>query len=61
MSDEQESVSDARDVTIRQQADRLKQLAWRIVDGKAVYVCYHIYDLPDSPQRAAAGRTANQS
>jgi len=24
------------------------QLAWRIFDGKAVYVCYHIYDLPDS-------------
>ncbi len=24
------------------------QLAWRIVDGKAVYVCYHLYDLPDS-------------
>jgi transposase len=25
------------------------QLAWRIVDGRAVYVCYHIYDLPESP------------
>jgi transposase len=24
------------------------QLAWRIFDGKAVYVCYRIYDLPDS-------------
>jgi hypothetical protein len=24
------------------------QLAWRIFDGQAVYVCYHIYDLPDS-------------
>jgi len=27
---------------------RRSQLAWRIFDGKAVYVCYHIYDLPDS-------------
>jgi hypothetical protein len=27
---------------------RRSQLAWRIVDGKAVYVCYHIYDLSDS-------------
>ena len=27
---------------------RRSQLAWRIIDGKAVYVCYHIYDLPDS-------------
>ena len=27
---------------------RRSQLAWRIVEGKAVYVCYHIYDLPDS-------------
>jgi uncharacterized small protein (DUF1192 family) len=26
------------------------QFAWRIVDGKAIYVCYHIYDLPDSNQ-----------
>jgi len=25
------------------------QFAWRIVDGKAVYVCYDIHDLPDSP------------
>jgi transposase len=24
------------------------QLVWRMIDGKAVYVCYHIYDLPDS-------------
>lgn len=24
------------------------QLAWRIFDGKAVYACYDIYDLPDS-------------
>jgi len=24
------------------------QLVWRIVDGKAVYVCYHIYDIPES-------------
>jgi len=27
---------------------RRSQLAWRIFDGKAVYVCYHIYDRPDS-------------
>jgi len=33
-----------RDQCIR----RRSQLAWRIFDGKAVYVCYHIYDLPDS-------------
>jgi hypothetical protein len=26
------------------------QLAWRIVDGRAVYVCYHIYDFPDSKE-----------
>ena len=24
------------------------QHAWRLVDGKAIYVCYHIYDLPSS-------------
>lgn len=24
------------------------QYAWRLVEGKTVYVCYHIYDLPDS-------------
>ena len=24
------------------------QFVWRLIDGKAVYVCYHIYDLPDS-------------
>ena len=34
----------AREQCIR----RRSQLAWRIFDGKAVYVCYHIYDLPDS-------------
>jgi len=27
-----------------------QQFAWRIIDGKAVYVCYHIYDLPDSQE-----------
>ncbi len=26
------------------------QFAWRILDGKAVYVCYHIYDVPASRQ-----------
>jgi hypothetical protein len=34
----------AREQCIRHRS----QLAWRIVDGKAVYVCYHIYDLPTS-------------
>ncbi len=34
----------AREQCIR----RRSQLAWRMFDGKAVYVCYHIYDLPDS-------------
>ena len=34
----------AREQCIRHRS----QLAWRIVDGKAVYVCYHIYDLPES-------------
>jgi transposase len=24
------------------------QFAWRIIEGKAVYLCYEIYDLPDS-------------
>ncbi len=24
------------------------QFAWRMIDGKAVYLCYDIYDLPDS-------------
>ena len=27
-----------------------QQFAWRIIDGKAVYVCYHIYDLPESKE-----------
>ena len=26
------------------------QFAWRIIDGKAIYVCYDIYDHPDSRQ-----------
>ena len=26
------------------------QFAWRIVDGKAIYVCYHIYHRPDAKQ-----------
>ena len=34
----------AREQCIRHRS----QLAWRIVDGKAVYVRYDIYDLPDS-------------
>lgn len=24
------------------------QLAWRLIDGKAVFICYQIYDLPES-------------
>ena len=27
-----------------------EQFAWRLVDGKAVYICYNIYDLPDSKE-----------
>lgn len=27
-----------------------EQFAWRIIDGKAVYVAYQIYDLPDSKE-----------
>jgi len=38
----------AEDVAREQCVRRRSQLAWRIFDGKAVYVCYHIYDLPDS-------------
>ncbi|MCP4885534.1 MAG: transposase [Gammaproteobacteria bacterium] len=34
----------AREQCIRHRS----QLAWRIFDGQAVYVCYHVYDLPDS-------------
>lgn len=34
----------AREQCIRHRS----QLAWRIADGKAVYVCYDIYDLPES-------------
>lgn len=29
---------------------RRTQFAWRIVDGKAIYVAYHIYDLPDAKE-----------
>jgi len=37
------------DAVDREQCVRQRsQLAWRISDGKAVYVCYHIYDLPGS-------------
>ena len=35
-----------RDQCVRQRS----QYAWRIIDGKAVYVCSHIYDLADSPE-----------
>jgi hypothetical protein len=36
-------------VSAREQCIRHRsQLAWRIADGKAVYVCYDIYDLPKS-------------
>ncbi len=27
-----------------------EQFAWRFIDGKAIYICYKIYDLPDSKQ-----------
>ncbi len=27
-----------------------EQFAWRFIEGKAVYICYKIYDLPDSTQ-----------
>ena len=27
-----------------------EQFAWRFIDGKTVYICYKIYDLPDSTQ-----------
>ena len=27
-----------------------EQFAWRLIDGKAVYVAYNIYDLPDSKE-----------
>ena len=33
-----------RDQCIRHRS----QLVWRILDGKAVYICYHIYDVPES-------------
>lgn len=33
----------------KQQLHR-EQFAWRFIDGKAVYICYKIYDLPDSKQ-----------
>jgi hypothetical protein len=29
---------------------RRSQFAWRIIDGKAIYVAYHIHDRPDSKQ-----------
>jgi uncharacterized small protein (DUF1192 family) len=29
---------------------RRSQFAWRIVNGRAIYVCYHIHDQPDSKQ-----------
>ncbi len=29
---------------------RREQFAWRIVEGRAVYIGYHIYDLPDSKE-----------
>jgi len=38
----------AEGVAREQCVRRRSQLAWRIFDGKAVYVCYHVYDLPDS-------------
>jgi len=37
----------ARDECIRHRS----QYAWRLVEGKAVYVCYHIYGLPGTDSR----------
>lgn len=38
-----------RDDVIRDDCIRHRsQFVWRILDGKAVYVCYHIYDVPES-------------
>ena len=39
-----------------------EQFAWRFIDGKAVYICYKIYDLPDSKQLPLpAGLRTNRS
>jgi len=35
------------------------QFAWRIVDGKAVYLCYDIYDLLDSTDLPLPPRLRN--
>lgn len=45
----------AREQCLRQRS----QLAWRIADGKAVYVCYHIYDLPESTSVAVPAGLRN--
>ena len=36
------------DVDHDEQVIHREQFAWRLIDGKALYVCYTIYDLPDS-------------
>lgn len=38
---------------------RRLQFAWRIVDGKAIYVCYHIHDRPDLAQPPAPAGLRN--
>lgn len=38
------------DVDHDKQVFHRAQFAWRFIDGKAVYICYKIYDLPDSKQ-----------
>jgi len=38
------------DVDRDEQVFHREQFAWRFIDGKALYVCYHIYDLPGSKE-----------
>jgi hypothetical protein len=47
---EKEHVVYRDDVARDKQVFHREQFAWRFIDGKAVYVCYKIYDLPDSKQ-----------
>ena len=36
------------------------QLVWRMLDGKAVYICYHIYDVPESQNLPLPPAVRNQ-
>ena len=38
------------DVDQDKQVFHREQFAWRLIDGKAFYVCYRIHDLPDSKE-----------